>query len=247
MNKTLVTFFYFIVLVSAPVKAEIHWWDVNFSAWHGKNFEVGSAKRNTLTVEGAFSSSWGDFFGFMDKVNYDGGSSDWYGEFSPRFSLKKLNLIEMKDNRLFSDLSIATSIEWSSEDMTNQLLGLGTDVNIPGIKVVQFMIYRRFNEHTRDNWQITPVWIAPFMIADTNFLLDGFIDWTSSATNIKSSFHFSTQLKLDIGQFYNYNYNNKLYIGIRYELWRNKFGIENDLSIVKSNENNLTFIIKWHI
>lgn len=211
---------------------ELYVQDVSLTALRGTNYEVGHPQRWVGTFEYLNVNSLGDVFFFADHLYSDNGERETYAELQPRLALADLSA-----TGLFKRLYLATQME-ISENGNNYLIGPGLDLQVPGLAFLQLNFYRRFNEKGKNNWQLTPVWAAPFQLGQTQWLFDGFIDWTDAVAGENTSFNLTAQLKLDIAPYLKRN--KPVYIGVEYTYWLNKFRIPD------VDENNPNLLLKVH-
>ncbi|WGL15873.1 outer membrane protein OmpK [Microbulbifer bruguierae] len=251
-------------LLSAPLSftacAETLWSDNSLTALHGKdykvNYSLGSddSTRNVLTFEHVSGHSWGDFFMFADYLRSDTGADELYTELSPRLSLGKLGNRELAFGPV-TDVLLAGQLELGRADdpdhllatgpeFANTLAGVGFDLAVPGFAYFQANVYHRNNEAKADNEQLTLAWGLPFTLSSEAFLYDGFLDWASASRDVHPSMNFTSQLKWDIGA--RAGNPKKLYAGLEYVHWNNKFGIEDGTFGVDSNERNVNLLLKYH-
>ena len=117
---------------------------------------------------------------------------------------------------------------------------MGVSLNIPGARYFNVSLYQRNNgEGLDDNTQITLVWAFP--IADGLFLYDGFLDATDEIGTGASSLNFTSQIKWDIGKTALSMKPGKLFLGIEYAYWNNKFGLSG------VDERATSLLLKWHM
>ncbi len=212
------------------------WSDFSLTLLQGKDYEVGDNEKTVATFEFASGNSWGDQFFFLDYLSSENGDRQTYFEWSPRY-----HLMTIEQSRLKA-LFIATTIEssnfsgenGSSNSFTNYLFGLGASFELPYFNFTKLNVYRRNNEQSADNYQTTFSWAVP--IGDLYY--DGFIDWTSTSKDKRSSLNFTSQLKYNLGDLFSTE--NRIYIGIEYVYWRNKFGIKD------VDEKNVNLLLKYH-
>jgi len=219
-----------LILVSAlssTVSAKTLWSDFSATYLNGQNYQVGDSDRQVLTLEYATGTSWGDSFMFFDRLESDNGDTETYGEFSPRIRLTSL------DNGLLKAVYAAPAVE-IGDGFTNYLVGLGADLALPGFNYFQLNAYHRNNEFTDGNFQITAVWAIPV----GPLMYDGFMDWTNSVDNSEASMNLTSQLKYDIAKYLSLD--SKLYLGVEYVYWNNKFGIDG------ADERNVNLLVKYH-
>lgn len=226
-----------LVFVS-PKKAvsKTLWSDFSLTLLQGKDYEVGDNEKKVATFEFAAGNNWGDQFFFLDYLSSDNGDHETYFEWSPRYQLMTIDQSSIKA------LFIASTIEssnfsgedGSSNSFINYLVGLGSSFDIPYFNYAKLNLYRRNNEQSTDNYQATFTWAVPIGV----LYYDGFIDWTSTSKDKRSSMNFTSQLKYNLGDLLNTE--NRVYIGVEYVYWRNKFGIKG------VDENNVNLLFKYH-
>ncbi|MDV6328402.1 nucleoside-binding protein [Idiomarina sp. Sol25] len=230
------------LFLTIPVQAKILWQDVSVTYLYGENYRVGDNRREVLTFEHAAGASWGDSFFFLDHLRSRDGSRENYAEWSPRLSGCKLGIYCPEDDGLIKDVLFANTVEMSQQ-ATHFLHGLGVDLNLQGFTYLKLNTYRRNNDGVEDNWQLTATWAYPFTIAEQSFLYDGFLDWFSSTEDQRASLNWTSQLKWNAGQAMGLD--NRLYLGIEYVYWRNKFGIADTLGF-PTHESNVNLLVKFH-
>ncbi|OTG88202.1 ion channel protein Tsx [Acinetobacter sp. ANC 4558] len=216
------------------------WQDFNLAALYGKNYALPDNMRHdnnqtTITAEYTAKLKYGDFFGFVDRTEND-FSKDTYFEASPRLSLgaitgKKLELGPIKD------VLIAGTWE-GGNNFNNYLYGIGFDVEIPYFQYAQFNFYKAKNDLIKDDYQLTFVYGIPFKISNEEFLIDGFLDWSTSTSDSRSELNWTGQWKWNLGQ--HIAPDTRLYLGVEYSRWHNKYGIPG------LNQNDVSALIKYH-
>ena len=216
--------------------AETFFTDNSLTVLYGETYEsfFGSDTDKTVVTFEHFSAhSWGDVFVFGDRlINQSMDGSETYIEVAPRFKVSGF------DAGVIKNLYVATTWEMSETD-DNLLLGLGTDLNIPGFQNLSVNAYQRLNDDGDNNYQTTTVWGVPFAIAGQNFLFDGFWDWATGTSNGKAATsNFTYQLKWDAAPVFGAS--NKVYVGIEHGIWDNKYQVK-DL-----NENVVSALVKVH-
>lgn len=220
--------------LSMSAQAKQLWSDNSATLANGTKFEVGDTDKTVLTIEHASGHSWGSIYTFVDRLTHHNDSShELYGEFGANISVTTL------DSKLFKDVYLATQWEFNSDKFVqfdNYLVGIGSNLNIPHFNFANITYYRRNNELVGNNNQLTFVWSLPL---GESVVYDGFIDAIDSAKNVASGFNFTSQLKYDIGQHLGIE-KKKLYAGIKYVYWKNKFGIDG------ITERNPNIMLRWH-
>lgn len=230
-----------VVFSAPPLSAEVLWQDFRLTYLNGSHYRLGDPNRQVLTIEHAAATSWGDSFFFLDHMKSANGQHSNYAELQPRFSLGK-NGWQLKPGGLIKDVLLASHIEMSSQ-RTNLLYGVGLDLAVPGMKFTQLNFYRRNNEQLADNWQATLAWGAPFQLSGQAFLYDGFIDWASGSIDQQTNFNWTSQFKWLASDMWQGK--SQVWLGVEYVWWRHKFGVT-DSPQLRSHENNVNFLLKWH-
>jgi len=232
-------------LVAPVASAELLWTDTSFSYLRGSNLEVGDDEKNVFTLENASGFSWGSTFLFFDRLSDRNlGGQETYGEVGANFTVAT-----MEDGGFVRDVYIATQVEFLATEglpfQNNYLAGVGVSLNVPGANYFNVSYYQRSNGGTDDdNEQLTIVWAFP--IAGGLFMYDGFLDAPTSSDTAASSLNFTSQIKWDLGKSVLDMKPGKLWLGIEYAYWNNKFGIEDSPSFT-TDERATSLLLKWHM
>ncbi len=257
------------ILSSQAMASPMLWQNNSLTYLYGKNFAVDSAGgkegdiQQTITFEHASGWTWGDMFLFVDNKWYNGISGSdghtYYGEFSPRLSLGKISGADLSFGPIKDVLISATYERGESQDdgtpNQNYLLGPAVDLAIPGFDRFALNTYYRKPDGTTGKpsgqWQITPTWAITIPVGKSDILFDGYIDWVVNDKGSKAkgdylakNLHINPQVKYDLGKALDYT-PGKLYVGIEYDYWSNKYGIE-DSSAFNTDNNVTNFIVKAH-
>ncbi|WP_226664708.1 outer membrane protein OmpK [Microbulbifer aggregans] len=260
MKLTQSPFLFVAGLFSVSSYAEVFWQDNSLTALRGNDYKVhysldsDDSSRTVMTFEHASGHSWGDLFLFSDYLVSDDNSTEWYTEISPRLSLGKLSGKELAYGPV-KDVLLAGQLELGNMDdpdhltatgphFMNTLTGVGFDLDVPGFTFFQANLYQRNNEDKADNEQLTLAWGLPFTLGSEEFLYDGFLDWASASADAHSTMNFTSQLKWDIGA--RAGKPKKLYAGVEYVHWNDKFGIKDGTFGIDSNERNINLLVKYH-
>ena len=196
---------------------------------HGSGFSLGAVERSTITVEHANGWKYGDNFMFMDFTQRDDVGLALYGEWYPRLSLSRLSGKNVSFG-IFKDFFVVGGINASSEPdgdaFKAYLLGLGTSFKLRGDGVINLNVMaQKHDQVSTTGIQITPSWSIPFQLGKFRFMFDGFLDWVSSDSSGGRPFILAQpQLLLDVGHLFGQS--GRIYAGIEYYYWRNKFGID---------------------
>ena len=139
------------------------------------------------------------------------------------------------------DVLISTTWESNNDDFSsfdNFLYGVGFDLAIPYFQYANVNFYRASNENTADDYQMTIAYALPFKLSNEDFLVDGFLDWSTGEKDHASELNWTTQYKWNVGK--HISPETRLYLGIEHSVWNNKFGIKG------SDENNVSALVKYH-
>lgn len=222
-------------LVSGGVSAKQEWSDFSISYLKGSDYEVGDPDRQYITFEHVSGHSWGDNFFFVDREISEDGSKSHYLELSPRLSLGKISGKDLSFGPV-KDVLLAGTWE-SGNGFDNFLTGVGVSLDVPGFQYFNANLYHASNENTEDDTMVTLTWGAPFAVGNADFLYDGFIDWSTSASDHNKEINFTSQLKWNAGK--HLGSESPIYVGIEYAHWTNKFGLDDD-------ERSPSLLLKWH-
>lgn len=216
------------------------WQDFSITGLYGEDYQLIAREdeQTTVTFEYTAKLKYGDFFAFADRTNNDVDGNQTYFEASPRLSLgaisgQKLELGPIKD------VLVATTWEAGTggDGFNNYLYGVGVDLAIPYFQYAQVNLYKADNEKQDDDYQMTLVYGVPFKLGSEDFLVDGFLDWSTAEDDHKSEMNWTTQWKWNVGK--HISPDTRLYLGAEWSVWNNKYGTDHD-------ENNVSALIKYH-
>ncbi|MEB0075595.1 outer membrane protein OmpK [Pseudomonas sp. CCI3.2] len=235
----------------------LQWQNNSLTYLYGGNFAVNPEIQQTFTFEHADSWKYGDNFIFVDKIFYNGkkdsnvGHSTYYGEITPRLSFGKI-LDKKLEFGPIKDVLLAMTYEFGEGDVDAYLIGPGFDLAVPGFDYFQLNFYQRHTDGGRPGnnlWQVTPVWGYTLPVGRSDILFDGYIDWVvDNAKNDRGEYHanlhVNPQIKYDLGKALHWG-EKQLYVGIEYDYWKNKYGIENT-SNFDTDQNTASLLVKVH-
>ena len=235
-----------VATTAALTQAAPVWQDFSITGLYGENYESIDAngihsdvEQSTITAEYAAKLTYGDFFAFADRTNNDIDGNQTYFEVSPRLSLgavtgQKLQLGPIKD------VLIATTWEGNtgSSNFNNYLYGVGFDLAIPYFQYAQLNFYKADNDLSDDDYQMTFTYGVPFKLGSEDFLVDGFIDWSTAERDHASELNWTTQWKWNVGK--HISPETRLYLGVEHSVWNNKYGIKG------MDQNDVSALIKYH-
>ena len=245
-----------LAIFCSPSRAETLWTKNTIALLSGNDFRVNSSpesddsERIIVTLEHASGHSWGDIYFFLDRFESSDNAGGIYAEVTPRWSIG--DAIGWENDGFIKDLLLAGTLERSSKDtapgrddtFTNVLVGLGGSLDMPGFNFFNANIFRAKNENQNDDWQLTMTWSIDGAIGNSQWLYDGFIDWSSAADDHRASIAWVSQLKLDLGKYWGKP--EKVYAGIEYVYWHNKFGIKHNEFGFATHERNVNLLLKLH-
>lgn len=235
-----------VATTAALTQAAPVWQDFSITGLYGENYESIDAngihsdvEQSTITAEYAAKLTYGDFFAFADRTNNDIDGNQTYFEVSPRLSLgavtgQKLELGPIKD------VLIATTWEGNTGELNfnNYLYGVGFDLAIPYFQYAQLNFYKADNDMSADDYQMTFTYGVPFKLGSEDFLVDGFLDWSTAERDHASELNWTTQWKWNVGK--HISPETRLYLGVEHSVWNNKYGIKG------MDQNDVSALIKYH-
>jgi hypothetical protein len=235
-------------LLSMSVQAEPLWSDNSVSVLYGSDYEFNKdVDTTTLTLEHVSGHSWGKLFYFIDRHN-GGAFSETYAEFSPTYSLAKM------DDGFISGINAAFTYEFTTvrggQNLDNFLVGMGAGLRIPGLDFASATIFYADNNQAFGNstdYQLTLVG----GYTNGNFTIDGFMDlaFGSSVEGDlaspggpkvgQTSMNLTPQITYNIGPMLGIK--NKLKVGVEYSYWTNQFGVD------ANDQNAVSLLLKAHL
>lgn len=221
------------------------WHSTELQLLHGDEyrepFNPHNVSKSILTIQQAGGHTDGRYFIFMDILqsnNRDSHATEGYAEAYGSLSLSKLTGISFSNSWL-RDINMTAGINYGHKSYPSYgvnprvlLAGITMDFNLPAfsylnLDILAFADRGRFDG--RDNgcrgetYQLTPVWKLPFTVGKARLSFEGFADLIGKHGNCERQLLTQPQLRWDIG--HHFNASEKLYLGIEYQYWYNKFGI----------------------
>ncbi len=234
------TLFCFSILIS-PVAYSAKFHNPSISYLYGENFVVEPDTQQTVTFEYAAAWETIDLFMFAEKKFYSGSGSGtgYYGEFSPR-----VKLFDFEQGSVLKKLTLATTFERGKNGVKANLIGLGFDLNTESLNYFNHNIYHRDAPNKAgSSWQLTSVWSYSTKIYELPILFDGYLDWVFAGDEVENNFHFNPQIKIDMKKWLGGK--QQWYVGLEYDYWENKYGIDNSENF-DTNQNTASLLIKYH-
>lgn len=229
-----------LLIPSCSVWAD--WSNSNIQVLSGDHFhEPGNGRqvgKQTLTLETSHGFEWGSSYAFVDFLKSDAAeahANEYYAEAYVSPSLRYLT----KQDWSFAgvkDVALSAGVNVGNKETgaNPQVLLLGTTFKIDStvFSYVDLSVYRYFDRGVfqgqpsssqGDAWQVTPVWGLPFSIGLTQWVFEGFVDYITAHGGASDQVMSQPQLKLDVGALFDMP--KRLYGGVEYQYWRNKYGI----------------------
>lgn len=216
------------------------WTDTEIQYLHGEGYQMpgnpNDVSRSIITLSHADGWALGRNFFFMDTLVSEQGEAsqvNLYGEFYSYLSLSRMAGNDLAYG-LFKDLNLTAGVN-AGENLNSQfsgtrviLYGFTVDFNLPGFQLftVDFLRQNVLEPVSlKSSWQITPVWKFPFALFGTHWSLEGFADFVGpKGPNYAGNVLTQPQIRLDLGDLFGIG--NRLFVGIEYQYWNNKFGIK---------------------
>ena len=202
------------------------WHTTNVQGLRGWDYELGPSERYIITLEHANVWRYGDSFSFCDLTIRDGaGDGDLYCEIGPRLSLSKISGREVSKGRL-KDVLLSGQVELGEHGLHRYNMGLGFNIKLPAFKFFKFNTFLRTNPQ-RDSrtYQFYTAWAMPIDAFGAKFVFEGFADYIGDeGPGFSPSFLTQPRFLLDVGHLAG-GKSGKLFAGVEYSYWRNKFGV----------------------
>lgn len=231
------------VLLFSTIGSAAIWTDTEIQLLSGSGFREPfndkTVAKNTITLQNAAGFEWGSSYAFIDYLKSDAAdvsADEFYGEAYVYPSLSKLTGADLK-TAVLKDVSVTLGVN-TGEKSTGAnprvlLAGLTLNLDVPqfsffDVGVNAYVDRSEFKGQPAtcqgDGVQITPAWQLPFHIGRLSMSFEGFVDYTSAYGGCVAHTLSQPQLRVDIGDLFGTP--KKLYAGIEYQYWQNKFGIQ---------------------
>ena len=216
---------------------------------------VDDDKASIVTIEHFDVWKYGDNFFFVDITNADRQgdgfatttetTAAYYAEISPRLSFGKIFGSKLEFGPIV-DLLFTSTVEIPAGGVEQTYLyGVAADLKIPGLQFFQFNWYVRNPQSSalKTGQQITLVWGAPFKLGSVDFLFEGFFDYAwgedpkTPGGSYQDNIIAAPRLLLDAGSLFGSP--GIVQLGVEYQIWRNKFGIDG------MDEDVAQAMVKW--
>ncbi|MCR8923492.1 DUF5020 family protein [Dasania sp. GY-MA-18] len=204
----------------------------------------------TITLEHASGWEYGDNYFFVDiykeNTSAPDDSTTVYSEYYTNLSLSKITGKSFSAG-IIKDVALHGGIN-AGNDFQVLTYGINLNLDLPGFSyaAVSISVYDDVAGavHRADgdkSYIVTPVWGFPFEIGNTKWMFDGFVDFIGErGGSTKSSILAQPHILFDLGHSL-FDDAGKLYIGLEYSWWKNKYGL--DLPI----ERHPQFMIQYNL
>ena len=232
----------FLVLSGATAAHAVEWSSTELQGLYGRGFHEpfnpDSVAKSTVTLTNSSGFSWGGSYFFVDFLNSDARdehAEEVYGELYLNPSLSKLTGRDFKAGPL-RDVSLTLGVNYGNKDTGANarvlLPGVTFNFDLPGfvffdLSVLGYLDHGRFKgaatNCNANSYQITPAWKRPFRLGRLSMSFEGFVDVIGAHGSCAHQVVSQPQLRLDVGDLFGHP--NKVYAGVEYEYWHNKYGV----------------------
>ena len=195
--------------------------------------------KNVFTFENTAAGTWWSSYLFVDVLrswsDADANAKEVYGEWYPSMSLRKVAGKKPLDG-IIRDLSLTVGLNTGTRSTGPSpfvvLPGVTTDLNVRGftfISVGTFAYIDRGQFQGQPTgcrgttYQVTPSWSLPFSVGNAQLRLDGFADFIGKHADCEFQVLSQPQLKVDLSRLWDKP--GRLYVGVEWDYWHNKYGI----------------------
>lgn len=232
-----------LVLSSAQA---FDWTDTEIQYLRGSQFREAANPNNVgkqiVTIQHADGHAYGRNFFFIDTLKSDSNdesATEYYGEGYASFSLSKLSGRDWSWGAV-RDVNLTAGINYGRKSYDSHsvnprvlLPGVTVDLNLPGfdffnVDILAYVDRGQYAGHDNGcnatTYQVTPSWRLPFAIGAAKFSFEGFADVIGAHGNCVRQVLSQPQLRWDVGN--HFGNPGKLFAGIEYQYWDNKYGIQ---------------------
>lgn len=195
----------------------------------------GDADHVIYTLQHASGWKYGDNFFFFDILDSDraGGFQDFdiYGEWYTNFSLGKI-MGKPVGGGFVKDIGIILGFNWAAEAKVKKYLpGIRLSLDLPGFAFANLDIMAYLDDSegvarggapAEDNsFLIDFNWARPFKIGDSNFSIEGHIEYAGERDN---EFGGKVESWILAQPQFRWYVRDNIALGIEYQFWQNKLG-----------------------
>ncbi|WP_346352011.1 nucleoside-binding protein [Oceanimonas sp. AH20CE76] len=192
------------------------------------------------TLQHASGWKYGDNFFFIDYSDWKDSQRrrDWYGEGYFNFSLGKISGRDLSLGPV-KDIGLVMGINAGGDSKVRKYLpGVQLALDVPGAAFFNTLITAYIDDSTgvagggapkeSNSWMLDTAWAFPFSAGSHDFSLEGHLEYIGSRENefgdkVKAHVLAQPQLRYDLGKTL-FNDPRRLFVGIEYQYWHNKYG-----------------------
>lgn len=194
--------------------------EVLYGQNYARGFNGADKDEAIFTITNATGFTWGDSYFFADVtgINDDENTGGTHLEFSTRY-----NVWKAADGGIVKGAYGIAQADITSNKFVSKIVPMGgasLDWAVPGFKFFKTHLQYR-DDPTLDgsSVQFNLVWNSSFKLGEEDFSFEGFADWTSGeGTGNKANFLMQPQLLWHV--------NKSVAVGIEYQYWKNRLGID---------------------
>ncbi|MGQ7247340.1 outer membrane protein OmpK [Halomonas sp. V046] len=227
-------------LYSTTKVEALYGWDYEDRADAG--FGIDNQRHAIFTIANASGWTYGDSYFFADFTNVDRDTEDEqdYGSTHAEWNLRgNIGKVLGRDLSFgpVTNLYLSGQLDFdrnSAVRKTTHMVGLGYDIEVPGFAFFKvFTMYRDDDSDAADGTseQLTLAWNSPFTIGDAKFSFEGFLDYTTEEGDLEEQLLTQPQLM--------WHANDHIALGLEYQYWHNKFGLDG------TDESLPQAIVRW--
>ncbi len=212
------------LLVTAAAAGTAQNWSATNVQWlHGHGFELGPETLSILTFEHASTWPLGSNFFFFDITRPFAAGTAIYGEWYSRLSWHATGLRAESEGPL-RDVSFTAALN-AGNDFRAYLAGVTLHFRVPGFSFLDLdlMAYDDRSDSTV-TYIVTPAWEVSVTIGKASLRWRGFVDFIGAEGERAAQVLAQPQLLLELGSLWGEA--TRLSVGIEYQYWRHKYGVE---------------------
>jgi nucleoside-specific outer membrane channel protein Tsx len=237
-------FFGTACLLAAPVARAQERSASNIQIAHGWDHrEPGISEdvpKSMFTFENMTVGGWGSSYLFVDFIRSwsaaDTNAKEVYAEWYPSLSLRKISGKQPSTGFLrdvSATVGLSTGVRSTGPAPFAVVPGVTFDLKVPGFTFVSVGTYAFIDRGQFQGqptgcrgttYQVTPSWSLPMKMGALAMSLDGFVDFIGSHADCKAMVITQPQLRVDISRLWHKP--GKVYLGVEWDFWHNKYGIE---------------------
>ena len=217
-------------LFTAPVAQAANWSSTKLEVLSGSNYEFrNDESQSILTLANASGFDYGDTFIFADYGDWrdSDGTDGIHSELSGRLSfLRTFGDGAWKDGAI-KDIYAIMQFDITGNKFANKtvdMFGVSIDWALPEFRFFKTHLQTRDDPtHDETSTQLNLVWNKGFNIGEAAFTFEGFLDYTTESDKKGGGISASNTLTQPTVV---YHVNKHVALGIEYQYWQNRLGVE---------------------